>query len=687
MSKQSNRKSFETQPYGSRSGSKGHSHRRNTGNSGSGTNVNGNGGSNGAVINTDKVTDAEFQSHQKDRLLYLIMCSIGAHIRIATNSGEYLEGTLENIDPTTMKVVIKQDSSVVAVNFEDFTDFEISSVDLFNEAVVRNIGSFKTDSDISANKASAPRRGENIEKWVPEVGESTGLELEGLTLEDSKTDNWDQFQTNERKFGIKSEFDEHMYTTKINKDDPNYKKNLEIADALAKDIESQGHSGNAHLAEERGVAFDDSGIDEEDKYSGVDRSAKAVSKGDALFNSLMNKDSKNATFESEVKSKYIPPTQRSRLEHIDPSIVSSSKVTSLQKPSQEQAKPATIPSKPPVSTVKSSVTNSKSQDQKKNSNLKEINSLKEFSQNFKIHSKIPEDLLPIITKDKQKQDEIVKKSEAESKERNSTTKQNALPPQSQAQESLSKVASAQTSATNTPVSKKAELSSCKHHHKLNAKAVPFTPSFNSSSSSPVVSNVSTPHFNVNSPRLAQSGYRSKRSHMSLFAPDKLPSVDKKKKLGDNFNFFKACRAEYNSLPKKDVKHPFTLERPFNTPPTWSDSTISYRTFFPDPSTLKSPMFASIPQQQFQPMPMMNAPGQFLYPPQPFMQPMRLSPQMAQPGLSVQPLQPMYIQPGMMPGAPMGYSGGYARGYQVGGPVPMQLQQGNPGRPHSYNKNH
>jgi PAB1-binding protein PBP1 len=682
MSKPQGHRNNSDKSHGhSRSGSKANTRRNNNGNSSERS-------SNGHV-NVDAIQDDEFQAHQKDRLMYLIMNSIGAQININTNSGSQLEGTLESIDPNTMKVIIKCENEVVAVNFDDLTDFEISNVDLFNESVVRNIGSFKTDADISLSKNNNARRGENIEKWVPDVS-TEGVSLEGLTLEQSGSAAWDQFQTNESKFGITSEFDENLYTTRIKKDGPNYKRNLQKAEQLAKEIESQGHSGNIHLAEERGIVFDDSGIDEEDKYSGVDRSAKTVSKGDALFQSLMNKDAKNATFEAEAKPKYVPPTQRGRLENIDPSIVSATNVAPTK-----SSKPSTIPSKPPVSASKPQT--EKADQPKKLHNLKEINSLKEFSQNFKIPTKIPEDLLPIITKDKQKQEEIAKRSELEARISKSPSLPSSKPhtpqqkPVTIKQDQLPKPSdtpipkSSQTSVSNTPSAKRAETSK----YKLNAKAASFTPSFtpSSSSASPVVSNASTPHFARNSPRLNQPGFRPKRPQASFFSPDRLPSVDKKKKLGNDFNFFKRSREDFDAKKNKEEGVVFRLERPFNTLPTWSEGTVSYKSLFPDPSNVKPPSFP--PQvQQFQPIPMLNAPGQFMYPPQPFMPQMRVSPQQAHPGLSPQGMQAMYIQPGMAPGAPMGYPGGYnprAGGYP-GQPMHM-MPPASQGRVQSYGKNH
>lgn len=77
---------------------------------------------------------------------------------------------------------------------------------------------------------------------------------------------WDQFAENERLFGLKSNFDENIYTTKLDKSHPLYQQREAQAARIAKEIESQIVK-NAHVAEERGAVWvDDSGMDEEDKY-------------------------------------------------------------------------------------------------------------------------------------------------------------------------------------------------------------------------------------------------------------------------------------------------------------------------------------------------------------------------------------------------------------------------------------
>jgi PAB1-binding protein PBP1 len=79
---------------------------------------------------------------------------------------------------------------------------------------------------------------------------------------------WDQFAENERRFGIKTDYDENIYTTTIDKTHPQYKQRMAEADKKAKEIINKA-AFNSHVAEERvqdNVGGDD-GVDEEDKYA------------------------------------------------------------------------------------------------------------------------------------------------------------------------------------------------------------------------------------------------------------------------------------------------------------------------------------------------------------------------------------------------------------------------------------
>ncbi|EOD47508.1 putative pab1 binding protein [Neofusicoccum parvum UCRNP2] len=215
---------------------------------------------------------------------------------------------------------------------------------------------FKTDSDISGNLQARER---DLQRWVP----SAETEVD-LSLADDGT-GWDQFETNERLFGATSNYDEDLYTTKIDRSDPRYKDRAAKAEKLAREIES-GAAMNSHVLEERGhAAPDDSGLDEEEKYSGVRRDLP-----------------------SGQPNKYTPPARRA--------------------PTGQ----ATVPD-----SFKQFSANEKMKLQERqrhaarhDKNVK-LNDLKKFAMNFNYSAPIPDDLIPILAKDPSKQQEIKQKSQ------------------------------------------------------------------------------------------------------------------------------------------------------------------------------------------------------------------------------------------------------------------------------------
>ena len=86
------------------------------------------------------------------------------------------------------------------------------------------------------------------------------------SLEKTNTSGqWDQFAANERLFGLRTDYDENIYTTTIDKSHPQYKERMAAAERKAREIERSAPV-TAHVAEERIMDFqggDDR--DEEDK--------------------------------------------------------------------------------------------------------------------------------------------------------------------------------------------------------------------------------------------------------------------------------------------------------------------------------------------------------------------------------------------------------------------------------------
>ena len=172
-------------------------------------------------------------------------------------------------------------------------------------------------------------RERNLQKWEPtEIDPNLSLESSGRSAD------WDQFATNERMFGVRSNYDETLYTTTINKNDPQYAQRAARAEKIAREIESSS-ALNSHVREERGGqnAVDDAGGDEEDKYSGVRRDFPPLSSGHS--------------------NRYTPPARRAPAPQstipgapIDPAIISSSVARPDSNLAQRTASPSTVVSEP-----------------------------------------------------------------------------------------------------------------------------------------------------------------------------------------------------------------------------------------------------------------------------------------------------------------------------------------------------
>ncbi|KAI1492869.1 hypothetical protein F5X96DRAFT_677500 [Biscogniauxia mediterranea] len=180
-----------------------------------------------------------------------------------------------------------------------------------------NSGGFRTDAAISSSRSGRER---TLTPWVA----PTGSDSIDLSLETTSTSGggWDQFAANERQFGIKSTYDENIYTTAIDKSHPQYKERMAHADKKAREIE-RSPAATAHVAEERkmdyGAGDDAGGGDEEDKYSGVKRQD---------FPPTGNRE-----------NKYTPPARRAPAGNtsvkgapVDPAIISSQLKTQKAQP-------------------------------------------------------------------------------------------------------------------------------------------------------------------------------------------------------------------------------------------------------------------------------------------------------------------------------------------------------------------
>ena len=116
---------------------------------------------------------------------------------------------------------------------------------------------FRTDADISGNVNVRERQ---LQRWNPSTDIDADLSLESST----SGGEWDQFKANEQLFGLKSDYDENIYTTTIDRSNPSYREREARAQRIAQEIEGSSTT-NAHIREERGITDEDDKLDEEDK--------------------------------------------------------------------------------------------------------------------------------------------------------------------------------------------------------------------------------------------------------------------------------------------------------------------------------------------------------------------------------------------------------------------------------------
>ncbi|KAI9739398.1 MAG: hypothetical protein M1818_005086 [Claussenomyces sp. TS43310] len=394
----------------------------------------------------------------------------GFNVRITLDSGAEFEGTYScHTDSTyTLKMVqqkklpassasngaTKSNKEQPSMSFQkkDVADIHVTSVGLPKRESGRSQNGFRTDTAISGNKVQGERV---LQRWMPDSDVQTDMSLESGRGQSSNGASWDQFAVNEKLFGLQTDYDESIYTTAIDRNHPDYQKRRAEADRKAREIEGSATS-NIHVAEERvrdNVSTDRSGRDEEDKYSGVDRSSE--------FPSIGSNDRAN---------KYTPPARRAPTGQatvsgapVDPAIISSQLARSgeqaLEQAKSTQAATAKAGvSTPPTTTHSSFVVTPEPKAAPSNTSAagsrtasatpnatatverdvasafkgfaaqqrrdvdklrstkaradkeSKLSDLKKFSETFKLNSPVPEDLVAIIAKDPAKQREIQVKS-------------------------------------------------------------------------------------------------------------------------------------------------------------------------------------------------------------------------------------------------------------------------------------
>lgn len=326
-----------------------------------------------------------------ERLLWVLMNLVGKHVEAQVKNGEIFEGILhsvgtENGISTVLKMVRKKDPSNEKKIFttRPIQTFIIHSNDLvqiFAKDVNFEIRDreFGTDTDISGFQGTRERQ---LQPWIPDNDIiPNNQDTENLDGSLNQT-SWDQFEINKKLFGVETTWDEKIYTTPLDKSSPFYREKEEVASKIAAEIEGK-ISHNPHLMEERGKILDDSGIDEEDRYSTVFREKDEL-------------DSK----------KYIPPAKRS----------------SLSKSQSEEKKSTNRKKEEKESKEKSSTAIKKDEKQKKEKPLKKEEVKAKEEKSLKKEEIEKKETSPKKEEIQLKKEETASKEEIEKKEEISSPK-------------------------------------------------------------------------------------------------------------------------------------------------------------------------------------------------------------------------------------------------------------------------
>ncbi|GAC71822.1 protein interacting with poly(A)-binding protein [Moesziomyces antarcticus T-34] len=253
------------------------------------------------------------QKLMHDRMMFLLVTLVGNPVTVTVKGGsQYFgifsaantEGGELGVALSSAQQILPADvkdgqpqlgalKSSLLINAKDLESIQAAEVRVQDQAKemreAREKEAFRTDTEIS--KAFDPLgSGRALQKWsddpdladlddhsskLPAWASPSDAKASGAGgLEDSNSNKpWDQFAANEARFGIKSNYEENLYTTKLDRTGKDFRDREREADRIAREIMGQA-TNNPHMAEERGHA-DDSGVNEEDKYGAVVRNPNA----------------------------------------------------------------------------------------------------------------------------------------------------------------------------------------------------------------------------------------------------------------------------------------------------------------------------------------------------------------------------------------------------------------------------
>ncbi|CEH15637.1 Protein interacting with poly(A)-binding protein [Ceraceosorus bombacis] len=199
----------------------------------------------------------------RERLTFLLVSLIGTPVVATTHGGFKFIGILSATSPDSDELGVALSAAQEVLPGGEYGPLR--------KMLVIN------GSDLDEVHASDVRLGEvqsepNRKRDAPGGLSAASGALDGA----SRGGEWDQFKANEARFGLKSDYAEDLYTTRLDRSGKDFAQREREADRLAREIMGQA-STNAHIAEERGQ-HENANITEEDRYvRSADRSEGTAS--------------------------------------------------------------------------------------------------------------------------------------------------------------------------------------------------------------------------------------------------------------------------------------------------------------------------------------------------------------------------------------------------------------------------
>ncbi|OMO70605.1 hypothetical protein CCACVL1_18764 [Corchorus capsularis] len=282
-----------------------------------------------------------YESSSRDRLVYLTTCLIGHLVEVHVKNGSIYTGIFHATDAEKdfgiilkMARLIKDGTSRGQKAITDFVSKapskiliipakELVQVIAKDVAVTRDGFASELqrekhqeiliDSAISQSRHVEAER--ELEPWVPDEDDPQCPELENV-FDGPLNRNWDQFETNQKLFGVKSTFNEELYTTKLERG-PQMRDLEREAMRIAREIEGED-TRDLHLAEERGFHLHDNfDLDEEMRYSSVYRGSRVDDSGYEEEEDIMLDSQNMETFGESSDSLGNRPADLTSLQSID----------------------------------------------------------------------------------------------------------------------------------------------------------------------------------------------------------------------------------------------------------------------------------------------------------------------------------------------------------------------------------